>query len=1067
MIPTSAQLELLRTRPHSTRLWLSIYKPDIIFAAQVNNSSITKGARQITFDNLVSGSASLVENGMTCYVGTTPQGRDKGKIRVRSINGSVLTVAENDYINWANDDYLTIVRFIEPWTVYPRIIASSGDSVLMYKDWDIEYTNQNSVLGSFINMGCHYAGFREAGTGTVYYTASGTYNLRGDALSYEWFFQGAVITGSNLHTPGYIAYNKPGHYLTRLKVTANGAAGQTTDVSYREISIYDRPEEGTEVPILQWRMDSMEGSRDQGGYSAKITVWGDANENNIVDGALVVIFADDRYGDTKQSIGGNAINRDSIVFCGYILDGSIEYNWRDKAVSFNVGSPTDKLKELPGLSMYVQSSKDPNNEPNINEDIPSSWAALLDMDCRRAIYYYLRWHSTALMTNDFEFVGVDKKIKYFDPDSASLYDIINGFMENTLLGSFVCDRQGKFWAEVNIEAIDNAVSTIPTNVELQKNDWMGSVDIDEINTNELYYLEMGGFQYSGAGTDISTPLLACAPGDNLDIEGESDMHEGLALTDQNQLNTLVGNVFAYRNSRYPTVDIELAGNYRIHDIAPQECIPITVAATDNNRGIVWAGKKFHPIAMGLSYDGRNEALLSTITLHEVTQGFPGDTIVIPETPPDDGGYVPDPSPDIPIVPLPTGTITPPPINTEHPDTVFAIGFKYIGTGNGDTDPNPANYIHTLAKTTNFNDVVPSWTEVLPTNISGTLIDCCFHPLFPEVQCWWMTNYGLWEIAGLHTTGSFAACILTNSQAAALTNWTGSVGLSRVVSSPVEDYLSTIYVLAYIITSAVEPRRHWVFKADRYGAGGWTALPSNAGIVPNGNNGQVQNNGAGMGFHPFLKNTFLFGIGFGNLILTRDGGTIMERVLDTNDYYAPKDVYIPRTSSNYVFVIDNSGGGGGQVFRSTLSGISGSFTEITPYISGAYWGANHGVNRTCKITSTNIDSNKLNATLENDMIALKQGLFISDDAGTTWHFQKYLGGFDNGFDSKNCGLITHPGDINKLYLRRPVGDEEIGVSSDRGLTWIDKQGNWHDVFGCSPSHTPYGSPFIGLIFPVFT
>ena len=61
-----------------------------------------------------------------------------------------------------------------------------------------------------------------------------------------------------------------------------------------------------------------------------------------------------------------------------------------------IGSPTDKLKELPGLSMYVQSSKDPNNEPNINEDIPSSWAALLDMDCRRAIYYYLRWHSTTL-----------------------------------------------------------------------------------------------------------------------------------------------------------------------------------------------------------------------------------------------------------------------------------------------------------------------------------------------------------------------------------------------------------------------------------------------------------------------------------------------------------------------------------------------------------------------------------------------------------------------------------------------------------------------------------------------
>ena len=49
---------------------------------------------------------------------------------------------------------------------------------------------------------------------------------------------------------------------------------------------------------------------------------------SVKDGALVVIFADDYYGATKQSIG-NVPNRGSIVFVGYIIDGSISVNYRN------------------------------------------------------------------------------------------------------------------------------------------------------------------------------------------------------------------------------------------------------------------------------------------------------------------------------------------------------------------------------------------------------------------------------------------------------------------------------------------------------------------------------------------------------------------------------------------------------------------------------------------------------------------------------------------------------------------------------------------------------------------
>lgn len=1073
MIPTSVQLALLRTRQHRTNLWCSIHKPDIVFAARVNNGSAAKGMRSTAYDTLVSGSAGYVESGMTCYVGTTPQGRDKGKIRCRGVTGSIIYFAENDYIEWEDNDYLTVMRYIEPWTVYPRLVMDSdNDTVLMYKDYDIEYSNQNDVLGSFINMGCHYAGFRDAGTGTVYYTASGTYNLRGDTLSYQWFFQGAVTTGSTLHTPGYIAYNAPGHYITRLTVTATGTAGQTTDVSYREVSIYDRPENGTKVPILQWRLDGIDGSRDQGGHSAKITVWENANETNIVDGALVVLFAEDWYGSTKQSIGGNALNRDSIVFCGYIADGTIEYNWRDKAVTFEAVSPTEKMKSLPGLSMYVQSSADPDNEPNINEDIPSSWAAVLDMDCRRALYYYLRWHSTALMTNDFEFVGTDQKIKYFDPDSASLYDIINNFIETTLVGSFVCDRQGKFWTEVNVKAIDNATGTTATNFELQKSDWMNPISIEEKNTNDLYYLEMGGFVYSGANTGTSTPLLACAPGDNLDIEGDSDMLEGLALSSQSQLNTLVGNVFAYRNSRYPTVDIEMAGNYRIHDIAPQECVPLTTDANDNNRGVVWAGKRFHPVAMALTYDGRTEALLPTITLHEVTQGFPGDTIVIPEEPPDDGDYVPDYDPiDIPIIPPPTGTIRPPDISTDHPDTVFVVGCEYIASGTWSLDNDITHYQLTLGKTTNFTSASPNWVKMLPSNVSGTFMhdagkeefDCCFHPLSPEAQCWWLTAYGVWEISGLHTTGAFATCILDRETAAPLVYCTGSsVIFHRVIASPVDDGLSTVYVLA---ERAYAPFDAYVLKCNRVGGGAWSSIGF---IAPRGGGGSINGRDGGIAVGQYNKSFLVSCAGGGRIGVTQSEGGYWSYVLDTANYYAVSDIHIPRMSPSTIYIVD---GTPEKVFRSTASAASGTFSDITPFISGAYWGCfNGGAERSLKITSSNVDASKINAMLETDDVMKQQAIITSDDAGTLWTMKRFIGDATSTNQSKNRGLITHPGDINKLYFSGYYGSGyEIVQSSDRGATLVDKSGDWVTVFGCAPTRRiTCGTPGCGgLIFPVFT
>lgn len=653
---TNSELTLLRSRPHETNLWLSIYEPLVILACQITGSAVAPGLRDIPYDNVTPGSwgYTAVQTGMTMYVGTTLGAKDVGRIRVRSATPSTITVAENSDIEWADDLYLTIVNFWEINAVYPRMyVPDPADPTqqIWYKDYDIAHTNQNNVLGTFICMGCHHAAFIDPDShiASIYYTSTGTSSLLGTAIStYYWEFQGGLSGTSSVGIPGVINYYNPGHYTTTLSITdANGV----NDVSHRHISIYDRPGEGPDVPILNWELISLDGSRDMGGYQARIKIR--ENIEDVVDGSLVVIFADDWYGGTNQSIGGNHKNREKIFFVGYILDGSITYNYNDSSAEFTVGSPTEVMKLSEGMITSVKSSSDPVAEDVVDDDIPSAWALLKDMNCKRAIYHYLRWHSTVLMTNDFEFRGGDKYIEYFDSDRESLYDAINNFMRGTLYGDVVCDRQGRIYAEVGAASYD--ITTFNNIVmDTTKQDWIGSPSIEETYNYRLSYLEMGGIQFIPAPTGTfggtSFAYLSCAPGVTPGYHGNVQTIDGMAFVDQDNLNDICGNVFAYINSKYAHVGLELSGNYRNIDITPLEVISLNLEANDNPKRLVWNQKRFHPTEMSWIYDPQKGTLLPTLTLHEITTGYSGGTITIPPVPPvvdpGGGGY------DIPPIVIP-------------------------------------------------------------------------------------------------------------------------------------------------------------------------------------------------------------------------------------------------------------------------------------------------------------------------------------------------------------------------------------------------------------------------------
>lgn len=645
--------ELARTRPQRTQLHLSIFQPRAVFKARVNNGSATRGDRTIPYDSVTLGSIADIESGMTLWVGTTEGSKDVGKIRIRSVNGSAFTISENSNIPWSDNLYLTVVRYWELWSIYPRIINDPSDieNVIFYKDYDIPYSNQNSILGTFPCAGSHQALFRGE---QVYWSSTGTFNPLGDTLSFEWAFEGGTPTGSTLRDPGLVTYNTPGQFATRLMIS--GSSGMN-DSTYRYVSVYDRPGQGSNTPIKKWAVSSIGGSRDEGGYRATFTVFEDVP---IDENSVVILFSEDWYGSTKQSIGGNSPGNERIFFVGYVTRDTIRYNYQDSSVSFEVGSLTEIMKEALGFSVSVESKAN-----------PATWYELKDMDCRRAIYHYLKWHTTAMSIADFQFLGSDYKIQFFDADRASMYDAIDNLLRNTLIGKVVSDRQGKVWMEVDAKAYSNPTGSFSAAMEITKRDWMGEPVIQEEFSDRLSYLEMGGIAYSGVNTGTFSALLACAPGSAPSFRGSIDMPEGLALLSQSQLNQLVGNLFANTNSRLPKIDMDMANNFSNLDLAPQQSAKMTILESDTVRGIPVDGL-YLPDEIQWRYDPKNQILLPEISFINLVSGPAGETVGIPESI-TDAGF------DLGGFSVPQLQIPPLPILTIPPSLAAAVG-NVISTG---------------------------------------------------------------------------------------------------------------------------------------------------------------------------------------------------------------------------------------------------------------------------------------------------------------------------------------------------------------------------------------------------
>lgn len=1030
---TAAQLTQLRTRPHSTKLWLSIFKPREILRAQINEPGIVKGDTVIT-TNLLSGVAANVLSGMTVYIGTTAGSKNLGRLRVKSATSTTITIAENS-ITWVNGWFLTVIRYFEPWGVYPRITLDANNVPQFFKDFDIPYTDQNQLMDPVVCMGPNHAIMLDptvsGSYAQIYYSSSGSFDPTpgGAITAYDWHFEGAAPTGSTAADPGYVTYTGCGHFVTSLSLT--NSAGKIF-TGRRHISILARPEraqDGDCKPISHWGLEDLSGDRASGGWKAGVWIREAIGTEDIPDGSLAVIFTeDDRQGYVESKVGANAVNRDTILFTGYIDGETVLWDPETNRVNFTIEGLTAVMDKLATFSAALDDSLNAVN-----------WNQMREMTVDRGVIHFLRWHSTVLAIADFSPTGDTKPVQYLDFSRGSVYKSVDGLLEGALVGQAVSDRQGKLWTEVDARVLTTGTArqirdSMQNVLSVTRQDWRSRVSIRREPQDPTSFIELGGIAYSGpfSGSGTFTAHLSGAPGNAPGYYGKTDRSTGLVINGQNQLNELTGHVLAAQNADFPEILLPMAGDYRHIDIAPQHRVLMNLPATDNWLRVAMVNKPFIPQEIVYVHDVDNQVLLMDLKLTEETFGVPGDTIVIPAVPPYnfpglDGFEFPPILPP-PSIPLPS-----------QPPTVVSTGkLVYLCTPTA------------LVRSRNFGPSgTTSFTDISPASpgVTGTYKTFHLDPIDPKNVAYLVTNTDIGPY--IYRTNNLNAATPTWTMIMSNLVWFSTFGQAfpgiddrnqvRGLGISRQDS-RRMYAIGRMIPGTDRVRCAVTFD----GGGVWqdAGLPHPGVGNPTNTSAYIVNASEHLGGNAHALRPFA---GNQDILFTTTQGVAWSVVEDDLGASAAQDFHIP-FNANANDLIAYWGEGDGNTKKVYLS--SAQFTsdvDITPTAQGSEWGcsrSSEGDDMHRAIRTWDQNALFVAAILQRSSASQLDSLyFFATDGQILQPTQIFTG--------RVTSLWWNKQNVNQLYMI--CTDDATNVSAiyfteNGGLSWINLFGDWYDSFG---------------------
>jgi hypothetical protein len=701
-----------RTHPHAIDVYCYVHIPDVVFECGVDLPSFNYPLVAITYDDVTIGAYTDVRIDMTFRI-VASDGTIRGYGRIRKAATSdtlyINRVSEGE-LYMTGTDRIEVLDDYRIWSKLPYIDPNTGQ---IFKDYDMEYTDEGYYPPPIINCGpgcgihtpqnLAVVPFSYAYPTSYTWGAGASHNIDPDAFDFD-YADGALFGGSPANGSADIGF-LGGFRWVHITGYETGSDKSWT----RHVPVVVTSNSFPPTPVT---IKSLRGAPD--GWRVEFDILDADIAAAVPDGALVMIWAAERYGSAEGSLTGYS-DREQMLFVGWLAEERSVFDEALSEAEFVAVGPLGKLRELPMMSQ--------NTSRNGTSFLASY---ILENTLFRHLCYLLMWHSTILNLCDLEepdWAG-DYPIVSLNSGQeggvSNLFDAVNGRPGADSIGArFTCDHAGRMYLRedpVLMRVEDRQNVTI--DVALQSSDWMGKIAIRRSHQLPVAWLRASAILANGSEI---TPLLAVAPGDNPSQGGREERYDQLLAQSSDDFIRRVGRQYGRLNNPILPFPMDIINGGLVADPAWMHYVSIDLDASSNKRGISFdptltpqqtkAVSRFALQSVDITFDHEIGAMSQTWTLEPDNSGFRAKLENVPT------GDV-DRAPSQPA----KGVITYNPTTTPEGSGVVV-----------------AADLSTLRRTANWSAATPTWVEKFDPDdwITGgtlTIKDFAMDPYDPGEGC---------------------------------------------------------------------------------------------------------------------------------------------------------------------------------------------------------------------------------------------------------------------------------------------------------------------------------------------
>lgn len=597
---TGDELTLYRSGRWASILRAAIYPPNTIYTARINQIFTTfDGILEITYDGGAGTLADVLPD-MTLFIGTSAGAWDKGICRVRSIDATTVYISQTADIAFADNQYLTIV---DDFSLFAKHILI--DEGVTFIDGGIEYSDQHTNFDPTPIMGSNRVLKLTGETVTATFDFSDSYVIDGSSITEFITTSPTASGGADLDTDApTLEWDTVGWHLVYLTLTTENEKS-FFGVRYVYIWNDDNP-----PPPVVYRKGSQD--VDTGGWEFTIAMHSDASLNAVRDHALVIVFAEDYYGDEQQSIGPLA-GCENVVFTGWIAKETISITPERSLVEFTAYTGQYFMGQVPAY---------PNGVEFVT-GTPAAWTQMKNLTVDLGAWHFLHWRTTATRVMDVFLSGDTRYTKEVSSLGSNMWNQLREMEFEQILARPGVNRYNQLFVEVHPCLLPTASrSSIPVVMEILGSDRVEEIEFERVTIPEVAIVSGSGVSVNSTGT--GTPYFSLAPGHTFPHYGSAESIDNLLVSGQSQANILFGLYRSWRNNPLPEVPITFLGNNRFVDCFPNQFYAIDIDAADNIRGVGYNGNLI-PLSVSFEYDAETGYLHTEATFEaETFEGIASD-----------------------------------------------------------------------------------------------------------------------------------------------------------------------------------------------------------------------------------------------------------------------------------------------------------------------------------------------------------------------------------------------------------------------------------------------------------